>query len=93
MTSCHMGAAPETPDTFHMELPEKFPIQTPTVYREEKPTHQLSLMSLLVPVFAAAQKRRARAFSYPKVRLRASLSASMSDTMKDASLENTLFPP
>ena len=33
--SAHTGAAPVTPLTFFMGAPEKFPTQTPTVYREE----------------------------------------------------------
>jgi len=55
MISNHAGAAPETPETSHIGSPEKFPAQTPTVYRSEYPMHQLSRMSLLVPVFTADQ--------------------------------------
>src|SRR5512147_152257 len=84
-----MGAAPVTPVTFHMGSPEKFPVHTPTVYFLEYPTHQLSLMSLLVPVFTAVQKRVAKGFSRPKVALRASRSDRISDIRKVASFENT----
>ena len=31
MTSCHTGAAPETPETSHIGSPEKLPTHTPTV--------------------------------------------------------------
>ncbi len=41
-------------------------------------------MSLLVPVFTAAQKRVARRLSVPKVRARALVSLRMSPTMKAA---------
>src|SRR4030042_2047458 len=75
ITSIQTGAAPVTPLTFHIGSPEKFPTHTPTVYFFEYPMHQLSLMSLLVPVLTAVQKRVANGFSNPKVRLRASLSA------------------
>ncbi len=46
--------------------------------------HQLSLMSLLVPVFTALQKRVESGFSRLKVALLASLSERMSDTRKAA---------
>jgi hypothetical protein len=46
--------------------------------------HQLSRMSLLVPVFTAAKPRVARALARPKVRARALLSARMSVTRKTA---------
>src|SRR5687767_15697888 len=75
---------------FHIGSPEKFPTQTPTVNRFEYPIHQLSLMSLLVPVFTAVQKRVASGLSRLNVRLRLSRSESMSDTMKAASLESAL---
>ena len=90
MISSHTGAAPLTPLTFHMEAPEKLPIQTPTVYRSEYPTHQLSRMSLLVPVLTAVQKRVASGFSRPNVSARLSRSDRMSDTRKAAPLLKTL---
>ena len=31
MTSCHTGAAPDTPETSHIGAPEKLPTHTPTV--------------------------------------------------------------
>ena len=43
------------PLTFHIDSPLKFPTQTPTVYLLEYPMHQLSRMSLLVPVLTAVQ--------------------------------------
>src|SRR3989338_1070544 len=86
-----MGAAPVMPLTFHIDSPEKFPIHTPTVYWLEYPMHQLSLISLLVPVFTAVQNRVERGFSSPKVGLRATLSDNTSETIKDASLENIFF--
>src|SRR4030043_76216 len=91
ITSIQMGAAPVTPLTFHIGSPEKFPVQTPTVYFLEYPMHQLSLISLLVPVFAAVQNRVDKGFSSPKVTLRASLSDNISEMRKDASFENTSF--
>ena len=45
---------------------------------------QLSRMSLLVPVFTAAQLRVASTLSVPKVRARASGSARMSPTIQAA---------
>jgi len=58
-----------------------------------KPTHQLSRMSLLVPVFTALQTRVAIALSNPKVRARATRSDRMSPTMKAAraSMTGTRF--
>src|SRR5262245_56938383 len=84
MISSQAGAAPLTPLTSCIASPEKFPTQTPTVYRLENPTHQLSRMSLLVPVLTALQNRVARALSSPNVALRLSRSASTSETMKAA---------
>ena len=46
--------------------------------------HQLSRMSLLVPVFTALQKRVASGLSSPKVTLRLSRSARMSETTNAA---------
>src|SRR5947199_682843 len=89
MISSHTGAAPVIPLTFHIGSPEKFPAQTPTVQSREYPTHQLSRMSLLVPVFTEVQKGVARAFSSPKVALRLSRSASMCDTRNAAASEYT----
>src|SRR5688572_15021274 len=75
---------------FHIGSPEKFPTQIPTVNRLEYPMHQLSLMSLLVPVFTAVQKRVASGLSRLKVRLRLSRSERISDTMKAAPLDRAL---
>src|SRR3989304_10023583 len=86
-----MGAAPVTPLTFHIGSPEKFPVQTPTVYLLEYPMHQLSLISLLVPVLTAVQKRVDKGFSRPKVALRASRSDRISEMRKVASFENIGF--
>src|SRR4029077_8334481 len=82
ITSSHTGAAPVTPLTSCMGAPEKFPTHTPTVNRRENPMHQLSRMSVLVPVLTAVQKRVERAFSSPNVALRLSRSASTSATRK-----------
>ena len=54
-----------------------------------KPTHQLSRMSLLVPVFTAAQCRDASGFSSPKVTLLASASESMLATIHEAAGSST----
>lgn len=67
-----MGAAPLIPLTFHMGSPLKFPTQTPTVYSGVQPRHQLSLMSLLVPVFTAAGKGSFNRLSIPNVKRRCS---------------------
>src|SRR5208283_5174761 len=93
MTSFQIGAAPVTPLTSHIGEPEKLPTQTPTVYFSENPRHQLSRISLLVPVLAALQKAHARGFSKPKVTLRASLSERIEATIKAASGGNTLLTP
>ena len=85
----HAGAAPVTPDTSHIGAPSALPTHTPTVYREVKPTAQLSRMSLLVPVLTALKLRVASTLSKPKVRVRALLSARMSVTMKLASALKT----
>ena len=89
MTSAQTGAAPVMPLTFHIGSPVKFPTQTPTVYRLEYPIHQLSLISLLVPVLTAVQKRVAKGFSRPKVRLLAPRSERISEMRKAASFEKT----
>src|SRR3990172_3109051 len=89
MISSHTGAAPLTPETSHIGVPEKFPTHTPTVYRFEYPTHQLSRMSLLVPVLTAVQKRVASGLSRLKVALRASRSDKISEMMKEASRDIT----
>ena len=88
MISTQMGAEPDIPLTFHIGSPEKFPTHTPTVYFSEYPMHQLSRISLLVPVLTAVQKRVASGLSRPKVVLRASLSDRMSDIRKAAPFEN-----
>src|SRR4051812_13718080 len=49
--------------------------------------HQLSRISLLVPVLTALQNRVARGFSKPKVVLRLSRSAKICDTRKAVSAE------
>src|SRR4030067_39734 len=53
--------------------------------------HQLSRISLLVPVLTAAQYGVESGFSRPKVTARAPRSERMSDTMKAASLEIAFF--
>ncbi len=84
MISSHIGAAPLIPLTSRIGSPEKFPTHTPTVYRLEKPMHQLSRISLLVPVFTAVQKRVESGFSRPNVMARDSLSESICAIIKDA---------
>ena len=84
--SSQIGAAPDTPLTFFIGSPEKFPTQTPTVYFSEYPRHQLSRMSLLVPVLTAVQNRVDKGFSSPKVALRASRSERIWETIKAAFL-------
>src|SRR5512147_2133030 len=88
MSSSQMGAAPLTPETFHMAAPEKLPTHTPTVYRSEYPTHQLSRMSLLVPVLTAVQYLVASGLSRVKVALRASRSDRMSEIINAVSRES-----
>ena len=60
MSSAHTGAAPVTPLTSCMESPSKLPTHTATVYAGVKPMHQLSRMSLLVPVLTALQNAVSR---------------------------------
>ena len=79
------GAAPVTPETRCIASPSKFPTQTPTVYSLLKPMHQLSRMSLLVPVLTALQKRVTSGLSRPKVTARPARSLKISATMKAAS--------
>src|SRR5690606_19630444 len=92
ITSCQMGAAPLTPDTSRMLRPALLPTHTPTVYRTDHPTPQLSRMSLLVAVLTAAQCRVARGLSNPNVRARAPRSERMSPTIHAASGSTTCRP-
>ena len=71
-TSASTGAAPLTPLTPCMGSPLALPTQTPTVNRSVKPMHQLSRMSLLVPVLTAAKPRVANLPRYSSPRARAS---------------------
>src|SRR5262249_47587766 len=87
MTSTHTGAAPVTPLTLRIGSPEKLPTHTPTGNRREKPMHQLSGMSLLVPVLTAVQNGVASTFSRLNVVLRLSRSESMSPTTNAASAD------
>src|SRR5690349_7610524 len=80
MTSRQTGAAPLVPLTSCIGSPEKLPTQTPTVKRLEKPTHQLSRMSLLVPVLTAVQNGVESGLSSRNVAERLSRSESMSAT-------------
>src|SRR5690606_24198878 len=74
-----------------MLSPALFPTQTPTVYRDDQPIHQLSRMSLLVPVFTADQIGVESGLSKPNVRARACLSDSMSPTIHAAPSLMTRF--
>src|SRR6185312_7985403 len=81
MISCHTGAAPVTPLTSCIASPSKLPTHTPTVNERENPMHQLSRISLLVPVFTALQKGVFNELSRPNVTERAARSLRMSATM------------
>jgi hypothetical protein len=75
----------ETPLTACIGRPPALPTQTPTVKRSVLPMHQLSRISLLVPVFTAAWPRVTSGLSRPKLAARAAGSARMCETSQAAS--------
>jgi hypothetical protein len=84
MTSIHTGAAPRRRSRSTWGHRRNFPPDPDGVALREIRMHQLSLMSLLVPVFTASRTGSHRAFFQPEGDARAPRSARMEETIKAA---------